>query len=125
MASKMLPSGVGRANVFLFTSDLRRKSLFKLRIDEVYSISGIGSIVGGTLLRGYLKEGDELVVGPSQHGVFSKVKVLSLHRNRLPCTSVQSGQTACISVGNFDEFNLRREVFRQWFTSGMFGRRPG
>lgn len=68
----------------------------------------MGTIVSGAMLRGSLKEGDRLMIGPGHQGQFAEIKVMSIHRNRLPCRMVAAGQTACISVGKFEEFIVRR-----------------
>ncbi|KAK2145176.1 hypothetical protein LSH36_697g03132 [Paralvinella palmiformis] len=78
------------------------------QIDEVYSIQGVGKVAGGTVLRGSIKEGDQLLLGPDGHGCFHPIKVLSLQRNRLPCRMATAGQTACISLGNLDLCPLRK-----------------
>ena len=79
-----------------------------LQIDEVYSIQGVGKVAGGTVLRGSIKEGDQLLLGPDNRGSFHPITVLSLQRNRLPCRMATAGQTACISLGNLDQCPLRK-----------------
>lgn len=74
-------------------------SIYILQIDEIYSIVGVGTVVGGTILRGTIKEGDSLLIGPSDEGLFYPVTVGSLHRNRLPCRLASAGQSACVSIG--------------------------
>lgn len=75
------------------------QELTELQIDEIYSIVGVGTVVGGTILRGTIKEGDNLLIGPSDEGLFYPVTVGSLHRNRLPCRLASAGQSACVSIG--------------------------
>lgn len=75
-------------------------NVLMLQIDEVYTVGTVGTVVGGTVLRGAIKEGDGLLLGPTDDGLFLPVKVGSLHRNRLPCRLATAGQTACVSVDN-------------------------
>ena len=56
-------------------------------------------MVGGTILRGTIKEGDNLLIGPNDDGLFFPVTVGSIHRNRLPCRLATAGQSACVSIG--------------------------
>jgi len=67
-------------------------------IDVVYSVSGVGTVVGGHLLHGTVREGDKLQLGPTEDGAFHPVSVASLHRNRMACRMVAAGQAACLSV---------------------------
>lgn len=75
------------------------QELAELQIDEIYSIAGVGTVVGGTILRGTIKEGDNLLIGPNDDGLFFPVTVGSIHRNRLPCRLATAGQSACVSIG--------------------------
>jgi GTPase len=84
------------------------QDLTELQIDEVYSIAGVGTVVGGTLRTGTVKEGDELLLGPSDDGRFFPVCVSSLHRNRLPCRVALAGQAACIAIGKTDPCPVRK-----------------
>ena len=52
----------------------------------------------GTVRHGIIKEGDELLAGPSDEGKFYPVIVSSLHRNKTNCRFIQAGQTACIAM---------------------------
>jgi len=84
------------------------QDLMEHQIDEVYSIAGIGTVVGGTLRTGTVKEGDELLIGPADDGRFFPITVGSLHRNRLPCRVALAGQAACIAIGKSDPCTIRK-----------------
>lgn len=79
----------------------------EFQIDQVWSESGV-VMVGGSLLRGSISQGDNLLLGPSIHSAFKSVKVASIQRNKLPCGSVVAGQTACLNIGDFGEFVVRK-----------------
>ncbi len=79
-----------------------------LQIDVVYSVPGVGVVAGGTLLRGSIKEGDCLKLGPDDDGEFHQVTVSTIHRNRLPCRVVTVGQSACLSFSNNDMHSIRK-----------------
>ena len=75
----------------------------------VYSVAGVGNVVGGPLLRGTVREGDELLLGPTDDGCFHTVTVGSLHRNRLACRTVTAGQAACLSLNGVPgDCNIRK-----------------
>lgn len=68
------------------------------QIDEVFFVPDVGPVVSGTLRRGVISVGEELWLGPKDDGRFVMAKVLSIHRNRLPCRVVQAGQAAAIAL---------------------------
>lgn len=79
-----------------------------LQIDEIYSIAGVGTVVGGTVRSGTVKEGDNLLLGPADDGQFFPVTVGSIHRNRLLCRVAMAGQAACIAIGKTDSCPIRK-----------------
>lgn len=95
----------------LHSSNERERNMQQLtehQIDEVYTIQGVGIVAAGTVLRGTIKEGELLLIGPTDDGQFHPVTVGSLHRNRLPCRMVTAGQSACVSLSNFDTCTVRK-----------------
>jgi len=72
----------------------------EFQVDEIFHIPSLGSIVGGRLVKGVIRVGDPLLLGPSDPtGRFVRVQVQSLHRNRAPCRTVQAGQAATLALG--------------------------
>ncbi|XP_064599993.1 GTP-binding protein 2-like [Liolophura sinensis] len=93
------------------TQSERERSMQELteyQVDEVYSVPGVGTVVGGTLHRGILSEEDKVLLGPTENGEFMKVNVRTMHRNRLPCRVIQPGQTATVSIPDCDRRTLRK-----------------
>lgn len=68
----------------------------------------MGTVAGGTIIRGTIKEGDKLMIGPSDDGTFCPVTVATIHRNRLPCRIATVGQTACVSFSAESDATVRR-----------------
>ena len=68
----------------------------------------MGTVVAGSVVRGTIKEGDQLMIGPSDAGIFRHVTVSSVHRNRLPCRIATVGQTACVSFSCELDIPVRR-----------------
>ncbi|XP_058799976.1 GTP-binding protein 2 [Phymastichus coffea] len=69
------------------------------QIDETFRVAGSTEpVLGGLLVKGVIALGTRLLVGPSQNGEFSPVKVVSLHRNKAPCCLVRSSQSASLTL---------------------------
>jgi selenocysteine-specific elongation factor len=84
--------------------DLRRP---RLPIDRVFSMSGFGTVVTGTLLDGHLKVGDEVEILPS--GQKGRVRALQTHR-RKEDLAVPGSRTAINISGIETEAIQRGEV---------------
>lgn len=78
------------------------------QVDEIFNVPGTGPVVGGTLERGVLREGDQLLLGPSVDGHFQPVTVTSVKRNRAACRVVRAGQAASVAISGIDRSLLRR-----------------
>ncbi|KAJ6664745.1 hypothetical protein lerEdw1_006318 [Lerista edwardsae] len=91
---------------------LRSKSqatvLVLLQVDEIYTVPEVGTVVGGTLSSGICREGENLVVGPTDDGKFLQLKVCSIQRNRSACRVLRAGQAATLALGHFDRSLLRK-----------------
>ncbi|KAK1802403.1 hypothetical protein P4O66_022064 [Electrophorus voltai] len=80
------------------------QQLTEFQVDEIYSVPDVGTVVGGTLYR----QGDRLVVGPTDEGQFLRLKVCSMQRNRSACRVLRAGQAATLALGTFDRSLLRK-----------------
>ncbi|XP_002731255.1 GTP-binding protein 2-like [Saccoglossus kowalevskii] len=81
----------------------------EFQIDEIFSVPNVGNVVGGTLVRGTIKEDDKLLVGPTETGEFILVQVQSIHRNRSACRFVRSAQAATLALtADYDKSILRK-----------------
>lgn len=69
-------------------------------VDEIFKIPGVGSVVGGLLVKGVLTEDTAMRIGPLQNGRFYPVNVQSIHRNRAPCRIVRAGQSASLAFSH-------------------------
>lgn len=77
-------------------------------VDEIFKIPGVGSVVGGLLIKGMLIEDTEMRIGPLQDGAFHTVNVQSIHRNRAPCRVVRAGQSASLAFTQNDNLPVLR-----------------
>ncbi|XP_041351929.1 GTP-binding protein 2-like [Gigantopelta aegis] len=80
----------------------------EFQIDELFSVPGVGSVVGGNIRRGSIREGDKVMLGPYENGLFRLVKVKTVQRNRLPCRLIQAGQTATVALLDVEREELRK-----------------
>ncbi|KAK7901858.1 hypothetical protein WMY93_018627 [Mugilogobius chulae] len=84
------------------------QQLTEFQVDEIYSVPEVGTVVGGTLYSGICREGDDLVVGPTDAGHFHKLTIGSIQRNRSACRVLKAGQAATLALGEFDRSLLRK-----------------
>ncbi len=85
---------------------------FRMPIDHVFSVSGFGTVVTGTVGSGSIKNGDEIVVYPA--GIKTRVRSLQTHTDTVQECS--AGQRVGINISNVTTEDLKR---------GMIVARPG
>lgn len=94
------------------SSSLEQEKLLQqpaeLQIDQVFHTTKAGTIVGGTLSQGIMREGDKVVVGPSEIGEFMPGTVTSIYRNRAPTRVIRAGQAASVALSDIERSHLRR-----------------
>ncbi len=58
---------------------------FRMYVDRVYDVKGVGAVASGAVKSGRVEQGDELLLGPFSDGSFEEVEVRSieLHHHRL------------------------------------------
>lgn len=55
-----------------------------------------------------MREGDKVVVGPSEIGEFMPGTVTSIYRNRAPTRVIRAGQAASVALSDIERSHLRR-----------------
>ena len=70
----------------------------EFQIDDTFSVPGVGTVVSGTVLQGYIKLNDTLMLGPDPLGQFQSMVIKSIHRKRMPVREVRGGQTASFAL---------------------------
>ena len=78
--------------------------LFRLPVDRVFTISGFGTVVTGTLMEGTIHVGDEMMVYPE--GKVTKVRNIQVHNEQVE--SAYAGQRTAINVGGMKKEELER-----------------
>ncbi|WP_290623924.1 MULTISPECIES: GTPBP1 family GTP-binding protein [unclassified Archaeoglobus] len=81
---------------------------FLMYIDKIYRVTGVGTVVSGSVKSGELREGEEVYIGPFENGGFRKVKVQSIEMHHYRIDRAKSGDIigAALKGVRYDE--LRR-----------------
>lgn len=77
---------------------------FRLPIDRVFTMTGFGTVVTGTLLSGKLQEGEEIEILPS--GLTSRVRYLQVHGQKVK--EAQAGQRVAINLAGLEVNQIQR-----------------
>ncbi|MFO1345813.1 MAG: selenocysteine-specific translation elongation factor [Rhodocyclaceae bacterium] len=81
---------------------------FRLAIDRCFSLSGIGTVVTGTVFSGTARVGDTLTVSPP--GFSARVR--SLHAQDVPAETGHAGQRVALNLtGDFSREAIRRGMW--------------
>jgi len=88
------------------------KKPFKLYVEDVFNVKGVGAVVAGLVLSGSISEGDRALIGPFKDGGWREVRVKSIHLNRVPVHRVSPGQyvTLALSDISFEEIEKGQVV---------------
>ena len=72
-----------------------------------------------SFLRGLIREGDIMMLGPSERGDFTKTRVVSIRRNRVPCHYIKAGQSATLALSYVEKMSIRRVSWASFFVKKM------
>lgn len=86
--SAVTMEGYDLLNKTLMSLPERKRNLdkpFLMFIDKTYNVSGVGTVVSGTIKQGRLQAGSELLLGPDLSGKMRKVKApsIEMHYHRI------------------------------------------
>jgi len=98
-------------NKLLVSLPQRRKELekpFLMFIDRVYKVTGVGTVVSGTIRQGKLKAGTELILGPDRTGRFRKVKAKSIEMHYHPLEEADAGLVVGIAIRGVKHEEVKR-----------------
>jgi len=77
-------------------------------IDETYFVTGVGTVVGGTVLAGTVPNNATMLLGPDGNGQFVPVQIKSIHAKRVPVRDVRAGQAAGFALRKVRRSAIRR-----------------
>jgi elongation factor 1-alpha len=81
---------------------------FLMFIDRVYNISGVGTVVSGTIKQGKLQPGKELFLGPDSIGNFRKVKATSIEMHYSRLSEANAGLVVGIALRRVKPDEVKR-----------------
>lgn len=87
---------------------LDTEQVFVIMESAVHYTKNSLCLCDGLCFSGMCREGERLVVGPTDEGRFLRLKVGSIQRNRSACRVLRAGQAATLALGNFDRSLLRK-----------------
>ena len=76
-------------------------------IDSTWTVTGIGTVVGGYLTNGKIKTGDKLYLGPN-NGKYTQVVIKSIHCKRVLVQEVEAGCYVCLALKRFNRSDVRK-----------------
>jgi elongation factor 1-alpha len=80
----------------------------ELHIESIFSVPGVGTVVGGQLISGIIHTGDKVWVGPNCIGMYSISHVKSIHVKKCLVETANPGSYVCLALRNFDR-NLTKK----------------
>lgn len=91
----------------------QEKGDFKMYIDSIYNVSGVGPVVSGSIQSGEIEQGDELLIGPLSDGSYKKTKARSIEMHYHRIDKAQAGQMISISLSNLNLEEIKRGMCLQ------------
>ena len=80
------------------------EGFFRLPVDRVFSLTGYGTVVTGTLTAGQISEGAKVTIYPS--GVESKVRSIQIHEQ--PAATAIAGQRVALNLAGVSKESINR-----------------
>lgn len=79
----------------------------EFHIDQTFSVSGVGTVVGGQLVKGKIKVGDKLILGPN-NDKYRSVQIRSIHVKRVSVDRAEEGCYVCLALKKIDRSSVHR-----------------
>jgi len=81
----------------------------KFYVDEIFNVTGVGTVVSGLIEEGTVSVEDEVFIGPFEDKVpFKKVKIKGIQINRVFVNRAFAGQSVTFAIPEIDFENVRR-----------------
>jgi len=88
--------------------DLLKDKHGEIVINGVHSVTGVGTVVVGIVLSGTVKHGEEMLLGPNEHGEFIPVKIKSIQINRNPVDQISAGKSGGFALKGIKKSQIRK-----------------
>lgn len=83
----------------------------KMQVQNIYNITGTGTVVAGMLISGRVKVGDNLLLGPTATGEFMDARVRTIECKRVSVSEVTAGKFVCLGVPNVSKGKAKKGMF--------------
>lgn len=107
-------TGKGHDNLRKFLNLIEKKKIhnksednIEFHIDCSWSVTGIGTVVGGFLVSGTVKVGDKLFFGPV-NGNYEQIVIRSIHCKRIPVQKIDHSTYVCFGIKKLDRNLVRK-----------------
>lgn len=87
---------------------LLRDSPPEVLIDQTYFVTGVGTVVGGTVMAGAVQANETMLLGPDGNGAFVPVQIKSVHSKRVPVKQVVAGMSAGFALKKVKRSTIRK-----------------
>jgi len=77
-------------------------------IDQTYFVTGVGTVVGGTVMSGIVSANENMLLGPDGNGIFIPIQIKSVHSKRLLVKSAYAGQSAGFAIKKIKRSMIRK-----------------
>lgn len=81
---------------------------FLMYIDKIYNVSGVGTVVSGTVIQGKIRSGETLLLGPDKSGRFVKVKTKSIEMHYFRLKEAEAGFVIGIAIKGVSSSKIER-----------------
>lgn len=112
----LLKSFIQRLPTRLYESGLFKQpsAPAEFHIDDIFSVNGVGIVLGGIIRAGRIREQQQLLLGPDKTGQFKPVLVKTIHYKRTATDMVESGQHVALAVRSLvKKEQLKKSSFRK------------
>eukprot|EP01120_Amphizonella_sp_Union-15-10_P008282 TRINITY_DN294_c0_g1_i1.p1 TRINITY_DN294_c0_g1~~TRINITY_DN294_c0_g1_i1.p1 ORF type:complete len:644 (-),score=144.22 TRINITY_DN294_c0_g1_i1:45-1907(-) len=88
--------------------NLLRDKRAEVLIDQTYFVTGVGTVVSGTVMSGQVESNSTMLLGPDSNGHFIPVQVKSIHSKRVPVRTAVAGQNAGFALKKIKRSTIRK-----------------
>lgn len=89
------------------TTTIHKNIHTQFAVDDSYQSKGLGLILCGSVTKGIIEEGQQMMFGPDRHGNFKTVVVKGIHENRVPIAEASAGMQVTLKVKQTDKDALK------------------
>eukprot|EP01059_Diplonema_ambulator_P001801 TRINITY_DN11523_c0_g1_i3.p1 TRINITY_DN11523_c0_g1~~TRINITY_DN11523_c0_g1_i3.p1 ORF type:complete len:480 (+),score=126.33 TRINITY_DN11523_c0_g1_i3:44-1441(+) len=81
---------------------------FECLLDKTFSVSGVGTVVSGVVMKGSLSCSDTILLGPDYRGAFKPVQIKGIHVRGCPVKDVRAGTHASFALKKEKRTTIRK-----------------